>query len=1417
MTTATILFVDNNPLFLQSRKELLAREGYQVLTATSSAQAKHILSETHIDLALLDLRLTDDNDDRDYSGLMLAREIARALPTIMLSAFPDIAAVRNALRPSVQGDAPALDFLDKTESFAELLAVVRRVLSSKKVMPIARWHVPHRRNPYFLDQTVPLAVLRTALTSGSPNARTQVICGIAGVGKTALALEYVYRHAHEYTVVWWIRAEMWTTLVADYIALAQALQLPEQVEREQTRSVAAVRRWLEDHDNWLLIFDNAPEPKQLRDCLPSRATGHILVTSRNPQWSRLTPVYHVRGFDSHDAVTFLLRRTNQADAAAAAALAVALEYLPLALEQAAASCNARHLSLAAYREQLTLAGLELLRRGKPATAYPNTVVTTWTLAFHSLQQESPVGADLLTLCAFLAPTEIPLALLQEHATAISATFTARIGEPLAWTAALAALQRYSLVEMDDQSLRVHPMMQALMRDHLRAEGTDNKWAEMAVELLSHAFPVEEDAPCTGETWATCARLLPHAQVAASITASLQVAAGKTAHLLNQVGLYLQARAQLVEAQLAFEQALTISETTYGGQHPGLVIYALHLGRVLRGQGQLTRARAVCERALALSAALEGQKQDAVAIAVSNLGLLLRDLGDLPGAQAACARALTMIETAYGSTHAKMGVGLHNLGSVLHDLGDLPGARIVYERALGINEALYGPAHVAVASTLSTLGVVLLAQGDFLGAHEACERALVIQAVEYGPEDARTVHSLRSVGNLYRLRGQPQQALPYYEQTLAISHKIGDRSMEGQTLHALGIAYNALGDRTQANSFYQQALVIARQHQDLTMIADILIALGRLACDDDHLDQASQYWHESRTIYRQLQHPLEASVGSLLTTLDATVQEHQHRRVYAEFFSLWHVLPVDDMALRVRRFCDLFAGLTAAPLQSYQPVPEKQAYLGIFDLAAVFQDLFLPFVPHFPILFLVLERLTDESSMHIRHLLRDYVGASNRSALLVPFCSDATFLEVKKNLAGGATRQAHAYDLICLSHHDLSQIITSADPRNVLRRTILAQVDLTRLPLYNTAGSTPAHMFFGREQELKELCYHAHTANYIVIGGRRIGKTSILKRLGDVLLPDAGFRALYHDCSVTSPDVVLLDTLLVNKSWFPQPLPQPPASLLTLFQALPDDKPLVILLDEADKLLEPEPQTAHRIFNTFRALSNDARCRFILCGEHRLRAELTNVGSPLYNFGNLMIIGRLERPAMAELVTQPMKRLDITLDDEAAIVECIWDFTSGHPSVVQSLCHRLIKRLNQRDDHCLTLEDVEAVIGEPDFMRSDFLGTYFSRASVLEHLCALLMAVDPQLRTLLALYEIMRHQELAVSLNQVDGALERLVDLRSILQRTPDGYDFAVTAFPRVIGKTRRVSDLIALRQEIYRGAGDIDPDHAPPALNGRLW
>jgi hypothetical protein len=212
------------------------------------------------------------------------------------------------------------------------------------------WNIPHHRNPNFTGREGILKALRLALTSGEPAAWKQAITGMGGVGKTQLAVEYIYRHMADYRVIWWIRSEELTTMAADYACLAVDLNLPEKDSTDQTEIAKAVKRWLEHNQGWLLIFDNAQNPGEIRNYLPLGGAGHVIITSRNPLWGGVAKRLPARVFDRAESIEFFCKRTGQEDKKAADALADVLGDLPLALEQAGAYIETTGIKLTEYQE-----------------------------------------------------------------------------------------------------------------------------------------------------------------------------------------------------------------------------------------------------------------------------------------------------------------------------------------------------------------------------------------------------------------------------------------------------------------------------------------------------------------------------------------------------------------------------------------------------------------------------------------------------------------------------------------------------------------------------------------------------------------------------------------------------------------------------------------------------------------------------------------------------------------------------------------------------------------------------------------------------------------------------------------------------------------------------------------------------------
>ena len=202
---------------------------------------------------------------------------------------------------------------------------------------------------------------------------------------------------------------------------------------------------------WLLVFDNAPDRASVAPFVPPAGPGRVLITSRNQIWPP-GQALEVPVLDPQVAAEFLVGRTGDPDRRAALELAGELGGLPLALEQAAAYVQASGESLAGYLALFRQRRADLLGRGEP-TGYPETVATTWRLAFEELQQAAPGAAGLLRLLAFCAPEAIPLRLLLQPRPGLAGQLGQEVApvlvplleDELAAGDAIAALRRYSLI------------------------------------------------------------------------------------------------------------------------------------------------------------------------------------------------------------------------------------------------------------------------------------------------------------------------------------------------------------------------------------------------------------------------------------------------------------------------------------------------------------------------------------------------------------------------------------------------------------------------------------------------------------------------------------------------------------------------------------------------------------------------------------------------------------------------------------------------------------------------------------------------------------------------------------------------------------------------------------------------------------
>ncbi len=88
-TGQRILVADDDDLVAQSLADFLERDGYQVEIAASPEEARRKLRTGRFDLALIDVRLRDNNDPLDTSGVWVAHSVAPTTPKILMTQFDE--------------------------------------------------------------------------------------------------------------------------------------------------------------------------------------------------------------------------------------------------------------------------------------------------------------------------------------------------------------------------------------------------------------------------------------------------------------------------------------------------------------------------------------------------------------------------------------------------------------------------------------------------------------------------------------------------------------------------------------------------------------------------------------------------------------------------------------------------------------------------------------------------------------------------------------------------------------------------------------------------------------------------------------------------------------------------------------------------------------------------------------------------------------------------------------------------------------------------------------------------------------------------------------------------------------------------------------------------------------------------------
>lgn len=622
---------------------------------------------------------------------------------------------------------------------------------------------------------------------------------LGGVGRSQLAVEYAHRYADSYDLVWWIPAEQIAPMRSALVALAQELGLPE--ARDINRTLGSVRDALsrgEPYRNWLVVFENANRPEDLKPYLPSGA-GHVLVTSRNPRWSsEMTQVVQVDVFDRADSVELLRRRRPGITDTDADRLADRLGDVPMALDQAAALCAALDLDVAGYLRRYDQRAREL--------AYPTPIPVTWSLAVQGLRDAAPAAVRLLEVCAFLASSPVSwqllwaargLDLLDELAR------TVRIERRL--KAAIRTIGRYGLADVDPPGgrLLVHPLVQGMFAQQLSSDAHAGYSATVR-GLLAAADPGDPDDPTHWARYEEIAPHLVHSDVVGGHTEEVRQL------VLNHVR-FLFARGDYDSSRDLCAQAVARWRETLGATDEQTLAAAFHLANALRAVGRAADARRLNEQTLQLQRQVAGDDDETTLATANSVGADLRVQGWFAQARQLDADNLARHRRLFGAEFPTTLRCANNLAVDLRLLGDFRGARALDELTLRYRREVLAEGHPETLSSWASLALDLFGLGDFAGARAMVTTALDGHRAALGADHPMVLVARRFQAMALRRAGAREAARTVATGNVALfRQKFGDLSVEtlGATV-SLANCCRAVGDLAAAHALLERA--VGRYH------------------------------------------------------------------------------------------------------------------------------------------------------------------------------------------------------------------------------------------------------------------------------------------------------------------------------------------------------------------------------------------------------------------------------------------------------------------------------------------------------------------------------------------------------------------------------------------------------------------------------
>lgn len=295
--------------------------------------------------------------------------------------------------------------------------------------------------------------------------------------------------------------------------------------------------------------------------------------------------------------------------------------------------------------------------------------------------------------------------------------------------------------------------------------------------------------------------------------------------------------------------------------------------------------------------------------------------------------------------------------------------------------------------------------------------------------------------------------------------------------------------------------------------------------------------------------------------------------------------------------------------------------------------------------------------------------------------------------------------VVLSQADLAAVIVSESPARAFMELCQQQVGRSVLSPYKKRGPLEpgSRLFVGRQTELETIVQRIHNTVFVILGSRRIGKTTLLRQVQARLHDSDRFLPLWLGMTSTVDDFYgrirsALRGIQENECAELIGHTQPGEGLRRALEELRRRRGClpVLLMDEVDGLHQADHRDGEKLFGLLRDLTQATPpiCGSAMTGYREVYRQQFDNNCVFYNFGEVIFLREVadeELNRLIDLLGDYGVRFYHAVEARARILEGTYHI----PYLVQTACDQLLERLDnpQRQSDRVERDDVAQVLNE----------------------------------------------------------------------------------------------------------------------------